>query len=198
MKTIVAQVTMVAALVACLGCETAPPQAPAQTARQAEKPAIPPEIEAAARGVLGSEAEVIVFGDLARTGTTQALVINRIYNTPSQPVPGTLFTRAAIISKEGDRWKELLRVDEHLKNPRGFLAATPVSPVNGWRLQYEQDPVKGIQLYFTPMHAPRGGYAQTIGVRWNPKVNRYQSLDRNYENFLGEAPALEKIQSYLR
>ena len=41
--------------------------------------------------------------------------------------------------------------DEHLKNAKGFLGLTPLSPVAGWRIQYEQDPVRGLQLYFTPV-----------------------------------------------
>jgi hypothetical protein len=174
---------------------------PASQQAAVQKPAappVPPEVQAAAKAVLGSEAEVLVHGDLAKTGKLQALVINRIVRPPEGTVPGTLITRGAIISQEGERWKELFRVDEHLKNGSGFLGATPVSPVTGWRLQYEMNPEKGIQLYFTPLAQPRGGYITTIGVRWNPKVKRYQSLDRSYENFLGEAPALEKINSYLR
>jgi hypothetical protein len=46
-------------------------------------------------------------------------------------------------------------------------------------------------MYFTPLDKPAGGYVQTIGVKWNPKMKRYQSLDRNYEQFLGETNSLE-------
>ena len=46
-------------------------------------------------------------------------------------------------------------------------------------------------MYFTPLDKPAGGYIQTIGIRWNPKVKRYESLDRTYEQFLGESPTLE-------
>jgi hypothetical protein len=194
MRALLATLTLCALLAAC---SSEPPQ-PSPSAQQPAAPAVPPEIQAAAEAVLGSETEVLVFGDLAKTGSTQALAINRIAKRPEHAVPGILLTRGAIVSKEGDRWKELFRVDEHLKNPNGFLGATPVSPVTGWRLQFEQDPVKGIQLYFTPLEQPRGGYLLTIAVRWNPKVRRYQSLDRNYENFLGEAPALEKLKTYLK
>jgi hypothetical protein len=37
-----------------------------------------------------------------------------------------------------------------------------------------------------------------IEVRWNAKVKRYQSLDRNFENFLGELPSLETPESQIR
>ena len=40
--------------------------------------------------------------------------------------------------------------------------------------------------------------ALPIEVRWNAKVKRYQSLDRNFENFLGELPSLETPESQIR
>jgi hypothetical protein len=195
--------TILLACVMCVlalsaGCSSEPPAKPAETAQQPPEPAIPPEIQSAARAVLGEDAEVLVFGDLAKTGAQQVLVINRIKKTPPNTVPGILIMRAALLNQQDGKWSELLHVDEHLKNTNGFLAATPVSPVTGWRLQFEQDTQKGLLLYFTPLQQPAGGTQQTIGVRWNPMVKRYQSLDRSYEHFLGEAPALEKINSYLR
>ncbi len=161
--------------------------APAQPAA----PAIPADIQQVAETSLGSEAEVLVYGDLALTGKQQILVINRIKKTPDTKVPGTLVTRLAIVEDDGGTWKQVLLCDEHLKNPSGYLAATPIAPVSGWRLQYEQHADSGLVLYFTPLDKPAGGYVQTIGVKWNPKVKRYQSLDRTYEQFLGETNSLE-------
>jgi hypothetical protein len=178
-------------------CSSEPPAKPPETAQKPAEPAVPPELQGAASAVLGADAEVIAFGDLAKTGNQHILVINRIKKSPTNVVPGILLMRAAILSQQDGKWSELLHVDEHLKNTNGFLAATPVSPVTGWRLQFEQDAEKGLLLYFTPLQQPAGGTLQTIGVRWNPKVKRYQSLDRTYKLFLGEAPALEKIKSYL-
>ena len=185
-------------LALCAACSSEPPAKPAEKAQPAAEPAIPPDIQSAARAVLGDEAEVLVFGDLAKAGSQQVLVINRIKKMPTNTVPGILVMRAAILSQQDGKWSELLHVDEHLKNTNGYLAATPVSPVTGWRLQYEQNAEKGLLLYFTPLQQPAGGTLQTIGVRWNPKVKRYQSLDRTYEHFLGESPSLESIKSCLR
>jgi hypothetical protein len=190
-------ILIIALVLSVAACGSEPAKESASAQKPAE-PAVPPEIQAAAEAVLGSETEVLVFGDLARTGATQALAINRIAKRPENAPPGILLTRGAIISNEAGKWREVFRVDEHLKNPKGFLGATPVAPVTGWRLQYEQDAAKGIQLYFTPLEQPRGGYLLTIGVRWNPKAKRYQSLDRTYERFLGESPALEKLETYLK
>ena len=192
-----AKATAFCALAWLAGCsqpKSTPVEAPANPAA----PAVPPEILAVGQSVLGSEAEVLVFGDLARTGRQQVLVVNRLGKTPSGTVPGILVTRAVVAEKDGGKWKEVLRCDEHLKNPNGFLGATPIAPVTGWRLQFEQNAEKGLLLFFTPLAQPAGGHIPTIGVRWNPQVKRYQSLDRNFEHFLGELPALENIHSPLK
>ncbi len=184
----------VLAVLACLtGCGGPEPVPQPGAESKPAAPAIPEEVEAAAQAILGSEAEVLLHGDLARTGAVQVLSINRIKKAPEGAPPGTLFTRLAIVEKAGDKWREVLRCDEHLKNPNGFLAATPISPVNGWRLQQEKHSEQGLVLYFTPLQKPAGGSQMTIGVRWNPKLKRYQSLDRGYQTFLGETPMLEKV-----
>jgi hypothetical protein len=159
---------------------------------------MPLEFQAAAEASLGAEAEVLAHGDLSLSGNPQVLVINRLKTTPKGVAPGILFTRAVILGKEGDKWQEIFRCDEHLKNQKGFLGATPLVPITGWRLQQEQNKEKGLVMYFTPIQQPASGTIQPIGVRWNPKVKRYQSLDRNYQNFLGEVAALEKPETYLR
>jgi hypothetical protein len=190
------KISCVCLLAVCAGCGSEP--APQPVAQKPPEPAVPAEYQAAANAVLGSETEVLVYGNLAKTGQVQVLAINRIPKRPENVAPGILLTRGAVVAKEGEKWKELFRVDEHLKNTNGFLAATPVSPVTGWRLQYEQSEKDGLVMYFTPLAQPKGGYILTIGVRWNPKVKRYQSLDRTYTTFLGESPALEKLSSYLK
>lgn len=187
---------MIAGLVLfAVGCSEAPKP---EAAAKPPEPKYPAEIESAVETVLGSEAEILLVGDFALNGEEQVLAINRVKGQQKITAPGTLLTRAALLAKEGGKWRELLRCDEHLKNPKGFLAATPISPVNGWRLQYEQDKEKGLILYFTPLAQPAGGYILTIGVRWNPEVKRYQSLDRDYKTFLGETPVLETPNGRLR
>src|SRR5436189_278690 len=90
------------------------------------------------------------------------------------------------------------RCDEHLKNQKGFLGLTPLTPVTGWRLQYEQNDEKGLQLYFTPLKGTTDSHNLPIGVRWNPQTKRYQSLDRAYEHFLLESPSIQDARSVLR
>jgi hypothetical protein len=161
-------------------------------------PVVPDEVQKAAETALGSETEVLLYGDLAKNGARQILAVNRMKTTPQATMPGTVITRGVILENIGGTWKEILRCDEHLENPKGFLGNIPLAPVNGWRLQYEQDNDKGLLLYFTPAADPKGARMLPVEVRWNTKAKRYQSMDRNFENFLYELPALETPESQVR
>src|ERR1700733_11062846 len=169
-------------------------QAPAGTSGGAPEtpaqPAIPDDIQDAATAALGADTEVLVYGDLALTGKQEILAINRVKGGKDAKIPGNMVTRVAVLEKGGNGWKQVFLLDGHMKNEKGFLLGTPMAAVPSWRLQYEQHADKGLILYFTPLEQPAGGYVTTTGVRWNPKVHRYQALDRNYENFLGETPSL--------
>jgi hypothetical protein len=183
-------------------CSTTPKPAsetPAETKPAATAtPAIPDDIQDAAKHLLGSDAQVLLVGDLAKTGKRQFLAANVVPKTPQNNVPGTVVTRAVVTEETDGKWSELLHVDEHLKNTKGFLAGTPLDSITGWRLQYEQNPEKGLQLYFTPLKVQGNTHVLTIGVRWNPATKRYQSLDSNYEHFLKESASLETPRSSLR
>jgi hypothetical protein len=194
----IALTTLLCALAMLAACREPAGPKPAEAPPQPAAPAVPPEVSSVAESVLGSQAEVLVFGDLARTGRDQVLVVNRLAKTPTGKVPGLLVTRAVIAEKDDGKWKEVFRCDEHLKNQNGFLGATPIVPITGWRLQYEQNADKGLVMYFTPLEMPGSAHTPTIGVRWNPKVKRYQSLDRNFGQFLAEVPTLETVNSRLK
>jgi len=173
---------------------------PADAAKPAVPPvpAIPQAIQDAADAALGSETEVLLFGDLSLNGNQQALAINRLKKAASGGIPGTVVSRAVIIENDHNHWKQVFLCDEHLKNPKGFLGGIPLAPVTGWRLQFEQHDDTGLVMYFTPVQKPAGGYIQTLGVRWNPKVKRYQSQDRTFQTFLTETPELETPQMELQ
>jgi len=181
------------------GCDSgsAPKSADTAAAKPAE-PAVPPEIQAAAEALLGSESKVLVFGDLAKTGKQQLLVANIVPKTPKENITGTIVTRVVIAENDDGMWTEIFRGDEHLKNSKGYMGMTPIEPVSGWRVQYEQDPVLGLTLYLTPVKGMDDKHVLPIGVRWNPKTKRYQSLDRTYEQFLGESPTLTTLRSQLK
>jgi len=178
-----------------LGCGS---DAPKPAADAAQKPAIPEEIQEATKSLLGSEAQVLLFGDLAKTGKQQFLAANVVPNTPKSTVAGTVVTRAVIAENEDGKWVELVRCDEHLKNANGYLALTPLQAVSGWKLQYENSAEQGLTLYLTPVQAGTGGRTLPIAVRWNPATKRYQSMDYSYTHFLGEAPTLDNPRSKLR
>jgi len=134
---------------------------------------------------------VLLFGDLAKNGKQQFLAANVVPKTPkNNNIAGTIITRAVVGENQNGKWSEVFRCEKKKKNAKGFLGLTPLSPVTGWRIQYEQDPVRGLQLYFTPLASAADPHVLPIGVRWNPQVKRYQTLDRTYEHFLNEAPTL--------
>jgi len=178
------------------GADASKPAPQAET--KPVEPAIPEEIQAAAKALLGSESQVLVFGDLAKNEKQQFLAANVVPKTPSNNLPGTIVTRVVVAENDDGKWVEVLRCDEHLKNPKGYLGLTPLAPVTGWRLQFEQNAEKGLQLYFTPLQGTTDSHVFPIGVRWNPATKRYQSLDRTYEHFLLESPALNDARSRLR
>jgi hypothetical protein len=180
------------------GCGVDVPKPATQAETKPAELAIPEEIQLAAKGLLGSESQVLAFGDLAKNGKQEFLVANVVPKTPTNNLPGTIVTRVVVAENTDGKWAEVLRCDEHLKNEKGFLGLTPLSPVTGWRLQFEQSEIKGLELYFTPLQGTTDSHVLPIGVRWNPATKRYQSLDRTYEHFLLEAPSLHDARATLR
>ncbi len=180
------------------GCGADASKPAAQAEAKPAEPVVPEEIQLAAKSLLGSESQVLAFGDLAKNGKQEFLVANVVPKTPTNNLPGTIVTRVVVAENTDGKWAEVLRCDEHLKNEKGFLGWTPLAPVTGWRLQFEQNAEKGLQLYFTPLKGITDSHVLPIGVRWNPATKRYQSLDRNYEHFLLESSSLQDARSTLR
>lgn len=197
--------TFVALFFACAplllsSCGDEPAPKSAEEAAKPAEPAVPDDIQAAAVSLLGKETKVLIFGELAKNGNQEFLAANVVPKTPkNENLSGTIITRAVLAENDTGQWSEIFRCDEHLKNAKGFLALTPLNSVAGWRIQYEQDPVKGLQLYLTPIQGTAiDPHLKPIGVAWNPAVKRYQTLDMTYEHFLGESPSLETAKSRLR
>jgi hypothetical protein len=185
-------------LAACylVGCGDATPEKPAVEAKPALT--VPDDVQEAADSLLGKETTVLLFGDLAKNGKQQFLAANVVPKSTKNSLPGTIVTRAVVAENDDGKWTEIVRCDEHLKNQKGFLPGTPIGGVTGWRLAYEQDPEKGLALYFTPLKGAVDTHTLPIGIRWNPETKRYQSLDRSYEHFLTEAASLSTAHSNLR
>ena len=180
------------------GCSSEPAKPPEQAGNKPAEPGVPEEVQDAARALLGSDAHVLLYGDLALTGKQQFLAANVVPNTPKSTVAGTVVTRAVIAENDDGKWVELMRADEYLKNPKGYLGLTPLQAVSGWKLQYENSSIKGLSLYFTPVKAGNSEKTLPIAVKWNSATKRYQSMDLNYEHFLTEAASLGNPRSMLR
>ncbi len=179
------------------GCDSSQPTA-ATVEKKSAEPVAPEEYQDAAKALLGSDAQVLLFGDLAKNGKQQVLAANVLPNTPKSVIAGTVVTRAVIAENQDGKWMELMRCDEYLKNTKGYLGLTPLVPVTGWKLQYEESPEKGATMYFTPVKTETNQRTLPIAVKWNPATKRYQSMDASYQSFLGEAPTLESPRSTLR
>lgn len=178
------------------GCGSEPPK-PAGETKPAE-PAVPEDVQDAAKALLGSDTQVLLYGDLANNDTKQMLAANVVPNTPKSTVAGTVVRRAVIAENENGKWMELFRADEYLKNQKGYLGLTPRDPVSGWRLQYENTPGKGMSLYLTPIKSGSSEKTLPIAVRWDASAKRYRSMDLKYENFLNEVPMLQNPRATLR
>jgi hypothetical protein len=181
------------------GCGSEPPKTSAGAEKKAAAElAIPQDVQDAANSLLGSDAQVLLYGDLSKTGTQQMLAANVVPNTPKSTVAGTVVTRAVIAESIDGKWMELFRADEYLKNQKGYLALTPLQAVTGWKLQYENSQENGMSLYFTAVKQGSSEKTLPIAVRWNPATKRYQSMDLSYQHFLTEAATLGSPRSMLR
>lgn len=192
------------------GCHSVQP-APLNGRATAEGVGPSEETRGVAEASLGKQAEILAQGDLAQNGREELLVVNR-FSKGTFPGAGSadpeeiLVTRATILEKNGGKWSEILRCDEHLKNPNGYLGGSPLGRVSGWQLEYQQDPKKGLELHFTPanLEGESSGAGkstsrkQAVFVSWNTRAKRYQSLDRSHERYLNEVRALEPAESILR
>jgi hypothetical protein len=187
---------LLAAMAGATGCGSNPTQPAADTAAKPVEPAVPDDVQAAASAFLGKETTVLVYGDLAKTGTRQLLAANVVPKTPKNTLPGTIVTRAVLAEESGGSWHELVRCDEHLKNEKGYLAGSPIEPVAGWRVQFEKNDIEGFHLYLTPVKGMDDPHVLPLAVRWNPAAKRYQTLDRNYEHFVPEATSLSPSRSH--
>ena len=195
-KKLAAMILMAAAIAGVTGCGSSSTQPGATAAAKPVEPAVPDDVQAAASAFLGKETTVLVYGDLAKTGTRQLLAANVVPKTPKNTLPGTIVTRAVLAEDSGGSWHELVRCDEHLKNEKGYLAGSPIEPVAGWRVQFEKNDIEGFHLYLTPVKGMEDQHVLPLAIRWNPAVKRYQSLDRNYEHFVPEAPSLNPSRSH--
>jgi len=205
--------TVLAGVAALLlaGCSSAPQETVKNSPQDEGPTAELAEAQQVAEAALGKAAKVLAHGDLARNGLEQVLIANRQATVPvgtagaANPA-AVMITRAVVVEKKDDRWTEILRCDEHLKNPHGYLGNSPKARVSEWRLEFDPDTKQGLELRFTPadleadQHPVGDGeiLVNSVLVRWNTKVKRYQSLDQSQGRYLTEIPTLETPQTTLR
>src|SRR5207245_10598203 len=114
-------------------CSTDAPKSATHAETKPAEPVVPEEIQSASQSLLGSESQVLVFGDLAKNGKQEFLAANVVPKTPTNNLPGTIVTRAVVVENAAGKWTELLRRDEHLKNQNAFPGLRRLTAITGWR-----------------------------------------------------------------
>jgi hypothetical protein len=195
------------------GCNAAQQTVPAEKKPVAEIANGADEMRGVADVSLGKQSEILARGDLALNGREQLLVVNPNVKGTATGAGGAnrstiLVTRAAVFEKNGDKWAEIFRADEHLKNPYGYLGGSPVGQIYDWQLEFSQDSKYGLEMKFTSaaifdaINVHTGEHVElknpTFDVRWNKSKKRYQSFDQSHERYLSEVPSLETPQSILK
>jgi hypothetical protein len=193
------------------GCQPAQQAAPSSEPQDLDSPSKLTETQRMAEASLGKQAEILAQGNLAGNGSKQVLVVNRSHKTSGgdgapEKRSAIFITRAAILEENIGNWAEVLRCDEHLKNPMGYLGGSPTARVVDWHLEYAVDSKRGLELKFTPAGDNAGNNVfgtgepagQTVVVRWNTKAKRYQSLNKSGNGYLSEASTLETPYSILK
>src|ERR1700681_3049928 len=108
------------------GCHSGQQLGPVRENSNPDMAGLAEESGRVAEAALGKQAEILARGDLARNGQEQLLVVNRFAKAP-QGAAGTensqaiFITRAVILEKRNGKWTKILRCDEHVKNPNGYL-----------------------------------------------------------------------------
>src|SRR2546425_3091429 len=115
------------------GCGADAPKPAPQAETKPAEPAVPEDIQLAAKALLGSESQVLAFGDLAKNGKQEFLAADVVPKTPTNNLPGAILTRAVVAENDDGKWAEILRFDEHLKNPKGDPGLPALAPVTGGR-----------------------------------------------------------------
>jgi hypothetical protein len=213
LRTVAGMLSWIMAL-SLAGCRMAPPPASADIETEAQSADIPDEAREVADASLGKQAEILARGNLAQNGREQILVVNRLSVPGTKPSTGDaksspiLVTRAVVLEKNGSKWTEILRCDEHLKNPNGYLGGLPTGRIDVWNFRYDQDLKEGLEIKLASaligdaVNVHTGEHFElrspVFDVRWNKKAKRYETYDQSHERYLNEVPSLETPQSTLR
>src|SRR5260370_15491169 len=72
------------------GCGADAPKPAAQSETKPAEPAVPDEIQLAAKALLRSQSQVLAFGDLAKNGKQEFLAANVVPKTPTNNLPGPI------------------------------------------------------------------------------------------------------------
>lgn len=135
-----------------------------------------------ANRLLGIRAQVLKAGDLLGTGNVQCLVV-----LPYAAKGGSRerkVRRGVIVQREGSTWHELLRFDDTIRNPQGFVGIDFLDdePTFGFLLETadeRSDGTRGFTLYLTWLNPHLQPEGIAVQLAWNRKVRRFQEYAPN-------------------
>src|SRR6267143_425432 len=81
------------------GCGADAPKPAPQAETKSAEPAVPEDIQLAAKALLGSESQVLLFGDLAKNGKQEFLAADVVPKTPTNNLQGP--------SRRASSWRKI-------------------------------------------------------------------------------------------
>jgi len=149
-------------MILAAGCQRSQPASGALESSESEPSSPASETQHLAEKALGPGAEIVARGNLARNGREQLLVIRQLRKLATADAGARdnarlFINQAVVLEKNGQRWSEVLRCDERVKNPRGYLGGTQAASAAGWLLRFVLDAPQGLRLEFTPASVNKQG-----------------------------------------
>src|SRR5204862_7684692 len=98
------------------GCGADASKSAPQAETKPAEPAVPEDIQLAAKALLGSESQVLLFGDLAKNRKQAFLAADVVPTTPTNTLPGTIVTRVVVAENNDGKRPEVPARGEPLQN----------------------------------------------------------------------------------
>lgn len=130
---------------------------------------------------LGGDARVLKVGDFLRLGTIQCMAVLPYTSHRAHELP---VRRGFVLQKEGSVWRDLLRFDNTIRNPQGYVGLDFIDPGPNFGFDVEladerSDGTRGFTIYLTYLNPKLKAEGMAIQVSWNRKVGRFQEYAPN-------------------
>lgn len=155
-----------------------------KTSVQQKAETVPPECIAAAKKLLGPEAEVVKYGHLNSAEALEAVVVVRIAGARGDKSDGIPVSRLAILRHEPSGWQSVLNASRYITNEAGYIGIEFIDdsyPFRGYRVAFYGERSDGKQAFVLCLGHIGDPGSVPIEISWNPQVGRYQEFAFNEE-----------------